>query len=208
MCPIVLLSMLSKRKKKKKHGLRLTGIPIFIIQVVLTLSLLMFITYWFALYKGLPTVLLLLMGLFILYTFITQKTVTGRHLYALGGNEKAAMLSGVKTKKIIFLAYTNMGLLSALAGIVFAGRLNAATPRAGTGFELDAIAACFIGGASSSGGIGTVAGAIVGALLMGVLNNGMSILGVNVDWQQTIKGAVLLIAVIFDVYSKSKSRTS
>jgi putative multiple sugar transport system permease protein len=185
-----------------------TGIPIFIIQVVLALSLLMFITYWFARYKGLPTVLLLLLGLFILYTFITQKTVTGRHLYALGGNEKAAMLSGVKTKKIIFLAYTNMGLLSALAGIVFAGRLNAATPRAGTGFELDAIAACFIGGASSSGGIGTVAGAIVGALMMGVLNNGMSILGVNVDWQQTIKGAVLLIAVIFDVYSKSKSRTS
>ncbi len=208
LCPIILVSMLSKRAKRKKHGLRLTSIPVFIIQVVLALSLLMFITYWFALYKGLPTVLLLLLGLFILYTFITQKTVNGRHLYALGGNEKAAMLSGVKTKKIIFLAYTNMGLLSALAGIVFAGRLNAATPRAGTGFELDAIAACFIGGASSSGGIGTVAGAMVGALLMGVLNNGMSILGVNVDWQQTIKGAVLLIAVIFDVYSKSKSRST
>ena len=128
----------------------------------------------------------------------------GRHLYAMGGNAKAAALSGVKTKLLLFLAFVNMGVLSALAGIVFSGRLNAATPKAGTEFAMDAISACYIGGASSSGGIGTVGGAIVGGLIMGVLNNGMSILGINVDWQQVIKGVVLLLAVLFDTYSKNK----
>jgi putative multiple sugar transport system permease protein len=146
-----------------------------------------------------------LIGLIIIYTFITQRTIAGRHIYALGGNEKAARLSGVKTQKVMFWVYTNMGLLAALAGLVVAGRLNAATPKAGTGFELDAIAACFIGGASASGGVGTVVGTIVGGLVMGVLNNGMSIMGVSVDWQQTIKGLVLLGAVSFDVYTKSRN---
>jgi len=146
-----------------------------------------------------------LIALIIIYTFITQRTIAGRHIYALGGNEKAARLSGVKTQKVMFWVYTNMGLLAALAGLVVAGRLNAATPKAGTGFELDAIAACFIGGASASGGVGTVVGTIVGGLVMGVLNNGMSIMGVSVDWQQTIKGLVLLGAVSFDVYTKSRN---
>ena len=127
------------------------------------------------------------------------------HLYALGGNAKAAELSGIKTKRILFLAYTNMGMLSAISGIVYAGRLNASSPIAGKGFELDAIAACFIGGASATGGVGTVMGAIIGGLIMGILNNGMSIMSVDVFWQDFTKGLVLLAAVAFDVMSKSKS---
>jgi putative multiple sugar transport system permease protein len=145
------------------------------------------------------------MVLIVLYTFLTTQTVIGRRIYALGGNEKAAKLSGVNTTRLLFITFVNMGLLSALAGMVFAARLNSATPKAGNGFELDVIAAVFIGGASASGGIGTVIGAIIGAFVMGVMNNGMSILGVNIDWQQVIKGLVLLAAVFFDVYNKNKS---
>jgi putative multiple sugar transport system permease protein len=159
-----------------------------------------------AVYKGIPTVLIIVTGLVVIYSFITNRTIVGRHIYAYGGNPKAAALSGVKTKQILFWVYVNMGVLAALAGIIFTGRLNSATPKAGVNFELDAIGACFIGGASTSGGVGTVVGAIVGGLLMGVLNNGMSILGVSIDWQQAIKGFVLLAAVAFDVYSKSKAK--
>jgi putative multiple sugar transport system permease protein len=134
-----------------------------------------------------------------------MKTVIGRHIYALGGNEKAARLSGIKTKRLTFWVFINMGVLAALSGLVFAARLNSATPNAGTNFELDAIAACYIGGASASGGIGTIIGAIIGGLVMGVMNNGMSLIGLGIDWQQAIKGLVLLAAVAFDVYTKSKS---
>ena len=156
-------------------------------------------------YKGLPNVLILMMVLIAIYTFIADQTVLGRRIYAMGGNEKAAKLSGVNTPRLLFLTFVNMGLLSALAGMVFAARLNSATPKAGNGFELDVIAACYIGGASASGGIGTVIGAVVGAFIMGVMNNGMSILGINIDWQQVIKGMVLLLAVFFDVYNKNKN---
>ncbi len=149
--------------------------------------------------------MLILLALIFIYTFITQKTVLGRHIYALGGNEKAAKLSGIKTRRVLFLVYVNIALLASFAGIVIAGRLNAATPKAGTGFELDAVAACFIGGASTTGGAGTVFGTIVGALIMGVLNNAMSILGISVDWQQAIKGLVLLVAVAFDIITKARS---
>jgi len=180
--------------------------PVFIARLVAVDVVIMAIAFLLASYKGFPVVLLLLGVLVLIYSFITQRTVAGRHVYAFGGNEKAAKLSGIKTNRVLFWVYVNMGLLSALAGIVFAGRLNAATPKAGVSFELDAIAACFIGGASSSGGIGTVVGAIIGGLIMGVLNNGMSILGISIDWQQAIKGFVLLAAVAFDVVTKSKSR--
>jgi putative multiple sugar transport system permease protein len=140
-----------------------------------------------------------------MYAFLTNQTVIGRRIYALGGNEKAARLSGVNTPRLLFLTFVNMGVLAALAGMIVAARLNSATPNAGEGFELDVIAACFIGGASASGGIGTVIGAVIGAFFVGVMNNGMSILGVGIDWQQAIKGFVLLLAVFFDVYNKSKS---
>ena len=136
--------------------------------------------------------------------FITRRSTIGRRIYALGGNEKAARLSGINTERLSFYTFINMGVLAALAGLVFAARLNTATPKAGLGFELDVIAACFIGGASASGGVGNVLGAVIGAFVMGVMNNGMSILGVGIDYQQVIKGLVLLSAVVIDVYNKNK----
>ncbi|WP_017594240.1 multiple monosaccharide ABC transporter permease [Nocardiopsis potens] len=158
-----------------------------------------------ALHRGLPVVGLLLLVLITGYAFVMRSTPAGRRVYATGGNEKAAMLSGVKTRRTAFWVFVNMGALSALAGLVFSARLNLATPGAGTMFELDAIAAAFIGGASASGGTGTVLGAVVGALVMGVMNNGMSIIGLGVDWQQAIKGLVLLAAVAFDILSKRRA---
>ena len=146
----------------------------------------------------------IMIALIIIYTFVTRKTVFGRHMYALGGNEKAAGLSGVNIKRVLNATFINMGVLAGLAGLVFAARLNAGTPKAGNGFELDAIAACFIGGASVYGGTGTVSGALIGCLIMGVMNNGMSIMGIAVDLQQAIKGLVILAAVAFDMYAKSK----
>ena len=131
-------------------------------------------------------------------------TVIGRHIYAIGGNLPAAKLSGVKDKQVTFLVFVNMGVLAALAGLVFAARLNAGTPKAGLNFELEAIAAAFIGGASMSGGVGTVLGAIIGGLVLGVLNNGMNLVGIGTDWQQVIKGLVLLAAVGFDVWNKRR----
>jgi len=161
--------------------------------------------YVLALYHGIPNILVVLAVLIAAYSFVTGRTVAGRHIYAVGGNEKAARLSGINTRRVSFWVFVNMGVLAALSGLVFAARLNAATPKAGVNFELDAIAACFIGGASASGGIGTVWGAIVGGLVMGVMNNGMSLIGLGIDWQQGIKGLVLLFAVAFDVYNKRKA---
>ncbi|MCF0147190.1 MAG: sugar ABC transporter permease [Clostridium sp.] len=196
---------LKNRKRKIKNGFTAEPISLMAIKCLVVISIINIFTYWLSSYKGIPTVLVLLSVLVLGYSFIASKTVLGRHIYASGGNQKAAELSGVKTKRTLFLVYVNMGILSALAGMVFAGRLNAATPKAGQNFELDAIAACYIGGASALGGIGTVFGGIIGGLVMGVLNNGMSILGIGIDWQQAIKGFVLLVAVAFDVYTKSNS---
>jgi putative multiple sugar transport system permease protein len=202
---IYIISELRKRKTQKKYNFQLLPQGLLIARMVLIIIVINAFSYVLATYKGIPNVLVLLGCLIAFYTFITTKTVLGRHIYALGGNEKAARLSGVKTKFVVFLVFVNMGLLAALSGLVFAARLNSATPNAGVNFELDAIAACFIGGASTAGGIGTIMGAMIGGLVMGVMNNGMSLIGVGIDWQQTIKGLVLLIAVAFDVYSKSKT---
>ena len=200
------VALLNSRKSKRKYGFTVVPLWIELFKIVFIIAAINLLTVSLANYNGIPIVLILLVFLILLYTFITQRTIFGRHVYALGGNEKAARLSGVKTQRVMFLVYTNMGLLAGLAGIIVAGRLNAATPKAGLNFELDAIASCFIGGASAAGGIGTVVGAIIGGLVMGILNNGMSIMGVSVDWQQTIKGLVLLFAVIFDVVTKKKSQ--
>jgi len=204
---IFIVIIINARSNKRKYGFEVLPLWIEIGKIFFSVISINLLTVSLANYNGIPIVLFLLLGLIVLYTFITQRTIFGRHIYALGGNEKAAKLSGVNTKRVMFLVYTNMGMLAALAGLVVAGRLNAATPKAGTMFELDAIAACFIGGASASGGVGTIIGAIVGGLVMGVLNNGMSIMGVSVDWQQAIKGMVLLLAVLFDVIAKNKSQT-
>lgn len=196
---------IKNRRTQKKYNFDVIPMGFIIAKIVLIIAVINLFTYSLASYKGIPNVLVLLFVLIILYTFVTSKTVIGRHIYALGGNEKAAKLSGVKTDRIVFWVFVNMGVLSALSGLVFAARLNAAVPKAGQGFELDAIAACFIGGASTAGGIGTVMGAIIGGLVMGVMNNGMSLIGVGIDWQQAIKGLVLLLAVAFDTFTKSKA---
>ncbi|MCC5965217.1 MAG: sugar ABC transporter permease [Natronohydrobacter sp.] len=194
---------------KKRIANRVYNVPeepfaFFVLRNAVVVVALVFVTYKLASFRGLPNVLLTMGILTIFYAFITEKTVLGRQLYAVGGNEKAAKLSGIKTERLTFMAFVNMGVLAAIAGLVFAARLNTATPRAGFALELDVIAAAFIGGASMSGGVGRIVGAVVGALLMGVLNNGMSIMGIGIDYQQMIKGLVLLAAVIFDVYNKSK----
>ena len=201
---LFIIGELRKRKEMRRYGFQVLSPVMLIVKFVLFLLILNLFTWWLNDYKGIPTVLVLLGVLILIYSFVTNKTTIGRHIYAFGGNEKAARLSGIKTKRVFFWVYVNMGVLSAIAGIVFAGRLNAATPKAGVNFELDAIASCYIGGASASGGIGTVFGCIVGGLIMGVLNNGMSIMGISIDWQQAIKGFVLLMAVAFDVLSKKK----
>lgn len=194
-----------ERRTQLKYQFEVAPVWGFITKLVLLVAIINIFTFVLATYNGLPNILIILFFLIVMYSFVMNRMVAGRHIYALGGNEKAAKLSGVKTKKVTFWVFVNMGALAALSGLIFAARLNSATPKAGTNFELDAIAACFIGGASASGGIGTVIGAIIGGLVMGVMNNGMSLIGLGVDWQQGIKGLVLLLAVAFDIYNKSKT---
>jgi len=193
------------RNRALKYGMDDEPFAVFVVKNLLIAAALIYISYLLATYRGYPNVLITMALLIVVYTFITNKTSLGRRIYALGGNEKAAKLSGINTERLTFLTFTNMGMLAALAGLIFAARLNTATPKAGFAFELDVIAAVFIGGASMTGGVGKVTGAVVGALIMGVMNNGMSILGIGIDWQQVIKGLVLLAAVIFDVYNKNKA---
>ena len=193
------------RAKQLKHGIQAEPAAIFFVKTAAFSALLIYFSYLMASYRGLPNVLIVMAVLIFLFHFITSHTTIGRRVYALGGNEKAAKLSGIKTERLAFYTFVNMGVLSALAGLVFAARLNTATPKAGLGFELDVIAACFIGGASASGGVGKVMGAVIGAFVMGVMNNGMSILGIGIDYQQVIKGVVLLAAVFVDVYNKNKA---
>ncbi|MDN5276316.1 MAG: putative multiple sugar transport system permease protein [Clostridiales bacterium] len=203
---IYVIFQFKKRAEQKRYGFEVITMPLFIMKIILVLAGINLFAYWLAAYKGLPIILVLIGVLVFVYSFFTTKTVPGRYIYAMGGNEKAAKLSGINTNRVLFFTYVNMAFLAAVAGIVFAARLNAASPQAGINFELDAIAACFIGGASAYGGIGTVTGSIIGALVMGVLNNGMSIMGVGSDMQMIIKGFVLLMAVAFDVLSKNRAR--
>jgi putative multiple sugar transport system permease protein len=203
---LFVVSEIRHRKREKLYGFQVSGNGIFIGKLAVIVFIIGFSTYWLTRFKGAPVILIILGILTLLYSFITQRTVIGRHIYALGGNERATELSGIKTKRVKFLAFLNMGLLAAFAGIVYSARINCANPTAGDGFELDAIAACYIGGASASGGVGKVVGAIIGGLVMGVLNNGMSIVGIGTDWQKAIKGMVLLVAVVFDVINHSKRR--
>nr|WP_321262794.1 multiple monosaccharide ABC transporter permease [uncultured Sphaerochaeta sp.] len=202
---LIIFGEIQKRKKQKEYAFDLLPSGIWLAKVIFIASVLIAFTVVFAVYKGFPNVLILLGILVVGYQFVASKTVQGRHIYALGGNRKAAELSGVKVKWVMFWIYTNMAILATVAAMVFTARLNSATPKAGQNFEMDAIAACYVGGSAVSGGVGTVIGAVVGGLFIGVLNNGMSIIGVSTDWQQAIKGFVLLAAVAFDLYSKSRS---
>ncbi|OUM04537.1 ABC transporter permease [Variovorax sp. JS1663] len=200
----LLFFKLRGRAQLARHGMETEPFAFFLVKNVVFAAIIVFFSWLLASYKGLPNVLIVMAVLIVAYDFVTTRTTVGRRIYALGGNEKAARLSGIPTQRLAFLAFVNMGVLAALAGLVFAARLNTATPKAGLGFELDVIAACFIGGASASGGVGKVMGAVIGAFVMGVMNNGMSILGVGIDYQQVIKGLVLLAAVLVDVYNKNK----
>jgi putative multiple sugar transport system permease protein len=202
---LVIYFNVKERRGQQEHGLVEEPFVFFLGRNLLVAAGFLLFSYLMASYKGLPNVLIVMFALIVLYAFVTSSMTIGRRIYALGGNEKAARLSGIKTHRLTFYTFTNMGLLAGLAGLIFAARLNTATPKAGLGFELDVIAACFIGGASASGGVGKVVGAVIGAFVMGVMNNGMSILGVGIDLQQVIKGLVLLAAVFLDVYYKNKA---
>nr|WP_026519456.1 multiple monosaccharide ABC transporter permease [Butyrivibrio sp. FCS006] len=199
---IYVLLQVTGRIKKKNSGYELENIVTFTIKTAVLAAVLVAFAYRLAQHKGIPSVLIWVLIVVFVYGYITSNTTVGRYFYAVGGNEKATKLSGIDTNKVYFLAYTNMGFLAALAGMITIARLTSAQPTYGQNYEMDAIGSCFIGGASAYGGIGTVPGVIVGAVLMGVINLGMSLMGVDANMQKVVKGIVLLAAVIFDVVSK------
>ena len=205
---VYIILQIRARAKKAKLTTELLAFPLFVVQIVVISAVILLAGYWLASYEGIPIIFIIIALLVLAYQFFTTKTVPGRYIYAMGGNEKAAKLSGINTNKVLFLCYVNMGVLTAVAAIATASRLDAASPLAGQNYEMDAISACFIGGASMYGGEGTIVGAIIGALFMGVLNNGMSILGAGTDVQMIIKGLVLLLAVAFDIFSKSRAKSA
>lgn len=205
LCAVYVVQQLAERNKKARKNYELAPAGMLRGRLVLICAVAMALSFLLGKNKGIPVVLILLGVIVLVYSYYTQNTVPGRYLYAMGGNEKAAKLSGINTNRTLFFAYTNMGFLSAVAALVCIARFNSAAPSAGTNYELDAIGACYIGGASAYGGTGTIGGAVIGAIFMGVLNNGMSILGIDSNWQRAVKGLVLLAAVVFDVLSKKRS---
>lgn len=205
-CAVFIVVSVLTRLKKLKKNYAVESAGIFITRTVLISAIVMLLSWLLSMNKGFPVVLILLAVIVLSYSYYTQHTVPGRYLYAMGGNEKAARLSGINTDRVLFFAYTNMGFLSAVAALACVGRFNSASPTAGTNYEMDAIGACYIGGASAYGGTGTVGGAVIGAIFMGVLNNGMSIMGIDANWQRVVKGLVLLFAVVFDVMSKKRAK--
>ena len=201
-CAAYLLVTFRNRTNRAKKGYTLEPIMPVIVRSVVIVAVVMFVMIKMAQYKGIPSALIWVVLVVSVYAYITSKTKMGRYLYAVGGNEKATKLSGIDTRKVYFFAYTNMGFLAALAGIMTIARMASAQPTYGDSYEMDAISSCFIGGASAYGGVGTVPGVIIGAVLMGVINLGMSVMGIDQNFQKVVKGAVLLAAVIFDVVSK------
>jgi len=197
-----------RRAEIRKHDLPVQPLIAVVVKLVLVSAVIIVFALLLASYKGIPVVGLILFALVILYSFITQRTVFGRHIYATGGNRNAAALTGVNTRKVDFLVMLNNSVLAAVAGMVFTAYLNAANPKDGVNFELDAIASVFIGGAAVAGGVGTVIGSMVGGLVMGVLNLGLANMSVDSNWIQIIKGLVLLGAVAFDVVSKKQGKPS
>ncbi|MFD1828238.1 multiple monosaccharide ABC transporter permease [Streptomyces desertarenae] len=201
---VVLVQEWRDRRRQLAYELEVLPLNLFLLKCGAIVAAVVAFTLTLASYRGVPVVLLIMCAILVGLGFVMRNAVVGRHVYALGGNRAAAKLSGVQDRKVTFLVFVTMGVLAALAGCVYAARLNAGTPQAGVNFELEAIAAAFIGGASMSGGVGTVLGAVIGGLVLGVLNNGMSLVGIGTDYQQVIKGLVLLAAVGFDVWNKRK----
>ncbi|HKL80369.1 MAG TPA: multiple monosaccharide ABC transporter permease [Mobilitalea sp.] len=204
---IIALQVIGQIKKRKK-GYQLDNIFVAIAKTLAICAVIIALTYTLARHNGFPVLLFILGVVVLVYAYFTSKSVPGRYLYAMGGNEKAAKLSGINTNGVLFFAYVNMAFLSAVAALICVARFNSASPNAGVNYELDAIGSCFIGGASAYGGIGTVSGVVIGAIFMGVINNGMSMMSIDSNVQKVIKGLVLLAAVIFDVLSKKRSRTA
>lgn len=205
-CALYLIVTFRNRIVRKKKGYETDSLVQTIVKALLVVAAIIFFSMKLSQYRGIPTALIWVAIVIGIYSYITSKTTVGRHFYAVGGNEKATKLSGINTNRIYFIAYANMGLMSALAGMLTIARMTSAQPTYGQNYEMDAIGSCFIGGASAYGGAGTVPGVIVGALLMGVINIGMSIMGVDANYQRVVKGAVLLAAVIFDVVSKKEKK--
>jgi putative multiple sugar transport system permease protein len=193
------------RSAKIRYEQAVESMGLFIAKLVIVAAVIMYFAWKLSTARGFPIVLIILAFLILAYSFVSKNTIYGRHVYAIGGNLHAALLSGVKVKRTIFWVYVHMGLLAGIAGVVFSSRSNGAQPSAGNMFELDAIAACFIGGAAVTGGVGTVAGAMIGGLVMAVMSNGMQLQGVQVPTQQIVKGLVLLLAVAFDVWNKRRA---
>jgi putative multiple sugar transport system permease protein len=202
------VSSFRSRVARLRYKQTVEAFPLFVLRIVAIAAVVMAFAYQLSRSRGLPIVLIILGVLVLAYSVVTNRTVFGRHVYSIGGNLHAAQLSGVKVKKVNFWIFVNMGLLSAIAGVVYSSRSNGAQPAAGNMFELDAIAACFIGGASTTGGVGKVTGAMVGGLIMGVMSNGMQLMGIDQSVQQMIKGLVLLLAVAFDIYNKRRASTA
>jgi putative multiple sugar transport system permease protein len=192
------------RRRKTSHGENPGNLGFFIAGLAAVSVAIMWLSYSLATFRGLPFVLVILVVLGVGYSILMTQTVLGRHIYAVGSNRKAAQLSGVKDRRIDFFLFVNMGVLAALAGVIITARLNLATSGGGTGLELEAIAAAFVGGAAVQGGVGSIAGALVGGLTIGIINNGMSIMGLGTQWQQTVLGIVVLLFVAFDIWNKTR----
>lgn len=199
-------SAVSNRRKKLKYHFEVVSKQIFTLQLVFVSAIIAYITWILAGYRGLSWTVIIILLVVIVYHFLTTKTVLGRHIYAVGSNPEAAHLSGINVKKITYIVFGSMGMLSALSGILFTSRLQSATTTAGTLFELDAIAAAYVGGVSSAGGVGKVTGAIIGAIVMASLTSGMNLLGVGISYQYMIRGGVLALAVIFDVTTRNRGK--
>jgi putative multiple sugar transport system permease protein len=203
---LFIVSEVNSRRKKVAYGFEVLPVDIFVLKIVFVAAVVGGITWVLANYQGLSWTVVIMLVVVAIYHFITTQTVLGRHIYAVGGNPDAAELSGISVRRIIFMVFGSMGLLSALSGILFASRLTSASTTAGTLFELDAIAAAYVGGVSAAGGVGRVTGSIIGALVMTSLINGMNLMGVGISYQYIVRGAVLAAAVIFDVYTRRASR--
>ena len=202
---VVVVMQLRKTSVEKKMGIAQSVTGDYIKTAIIAV-LVVWISWKLASYKGIPTVLIWISLVLLVYNYVTTKTAIGRYLYAVGGNEKATILSGIDSRKVYFFAYINMGLMAGLGSILTVARATQAQPTFGQGYEMDAIAACFIGGASAYGGEGNIFGVIIGAVLMGVINQGMSIMGTDANYQKVVKGLVLLLAIIFDVMSNKKKK--
>ncbi len=202
---LYLLWSFQARRTKINRGFEIIPLSAFWLKNLIIITMIMLLSWKFADFRGVPIVVIVLAVVVGILTFITKRTVIGRYIYAVGGNSRSAKLSGINSEMVVFVVHVIMGSLAGLAGLVFAAYMNSAIPNAGQLFELDAIAACFIGGASASGGIGTIIGAIIGGLVMGVINNGMSLMNIGIDWQYVVKALVLLFAVFYDIYTRRKA---